>query len=44
MSLLGVWKDRKAVSPHRPKRAKATWMVVVLAAVVLLMWLLGRSA
>ena len=43
MSLLGVWKDRKAVSPHRPKRAKTRWMVVVLAAVVLVMWLLGRA-
>lgn len=44
MSLLGVWKDRKAVSPHRPKRAKTTWMVVVLAGVALAMWLLGRPA
>lgn len=44
MSLLRVWKDRKAISPHRPKRAKSRWMIVVLAGVVLVMWLLERSA
>jgi hypothetical protein len=44
VSLLRVWKDRKAISPHRPKRAKTRWMIVALAGVMLAMCLLGRSA
>ncbi|HET9581258.1 MAG TPA: hypothetical protein VFP76_00385 [Gemmatimonadota bacterium] len=43
MSLLRVWKDRKSVSPHRPKRARTRWMIVVLVGVILAMWLLGSA-
>ncbi|MGH7549378.1 MAG: hypothetical protein ACREMD_03840 [Gemmatimonadota bacterium] len=43
MSLLRVWKDRKAVSPHRPKRTRTGWMIVVLIGAILAMWLLGLA-
>lgn len=43
MGLLRVWKERKEVSPHRPKRAKTLWLVMGLALVILAMWLLGQA-
>lgn len=42
MGLLKVWKERKEVSPHRPKRTRTGWMIVVLAIVLLAFWYLGR--
>ena len=39
-----MWKDRKEVSPHRPKRAKTGWMVVLLILVVVVIWLLEGIA
>ncbi|CAN5889975.1 hypothetical protein BH20GEM1_BH20GEM1_02380 [soil metagenome] len=44
MGLLSVWKERKEISPHRPKRARTGWLLVVLAGVLLAIWLLGRLA
>ncbi len=41
MGLLRVWNERKEISPHRPKRARTGWLVAVLAAVLLAIWLLG---
>ncbi|MGH7300296.1 MAG: hypothetical protein ACREMK_03620 [Gemmatimonadota bacterium] len=43
MSLLRVWKDRKADSPHRPKRARTGWMILALIGVFLAIWLLGLA-
>ena len=31
MGLLSVWKERKEVSPHRPKRARTGKLVAALA-------------
>lgn len=42
MGLLRVWKERKEVSPHRPKRARTPWLVVALILVLVAFWLLGR--
>lgn len=42
--MLKVWRSRKEESPHRPKRAKTGWMVVVLALVVMAIWMLGQIA
>jgi len=44
MGLLSVWKERKEVSPHRPRRARTGRLVTVLAGVAILIWLLGRAA
>lgn len=42
MSLIKVWKERQEISPHRPKRARTTWLVLGLAVALLLIWLLER--
>lgn len=42
MGLIKVWKERQKISPHRPKRARTPWLVLGLAAVLLLIWLLER--
>lgn len=44
MGLLSVWKDRKEVSPHRPRRARTGKLVAGLAFVAILIWLLGQVA
>lgn len=44
MGLLSVWKERKDVSPHRPKRARTGRLVALLAGVAILIWLLGEVA
>lgn len=44
MGLIRVWKDRKRVSPHRPKRASTPWLVGALVFVILLIILLGSIA
>jgi len=44
MGLLSVWKERKEVSPHRPKRARTGWLVAALLVVMLAIWLLGSAA
>ena len=41
MGLLSVWKERKEVSPHRPKRARTGWLFVALAVVLIAIWLLS---
>lgn len=42
MGLIRVWRERKAISPHRPKRVRTLWMVLILAGVLIVIWLLGR--
>lgn len=42
MVLIKAWKERQAISPHRPRRVRTRWMVVVLAAVILATYMLGR--
>lgn len=42
MSLIRVWKDRKRVSPHRPKRVRTAWLVIGFLLVMLASWVLGR--
>ena len=42
MGLLNVWKERKEVSPHRPKRARTGWLLVALLVVLFVILLLGR--
>jgi hypothetical protein len=44
MGLLSVWKERKEVTPHRPKRARTGWLLSVLVAVLIVIWLLDRLA
>lgn len=44
MGLMKVWKERKEVSPHRPKRARTGWLFFVLAGVLVAIWMLGRVA
>jgi hypothetical protein len=44
MGLLSVWKERKEISPHRPKRARTGWLLAALAGVLIAIWLLGRLA
>lgn len=44
MSLLSEWNDRKRVSPHRPRRANTTRLVVVLVLVLIAFWLLNGIA
>jgi hypothetical protein len=44
MGLLKVWKERKDVSPHRPKRTRTGWLLLALAGVLLVIWMLGRVA
>ena len=44
MGLLKVWRERKEVSPHRPKRARTGWLVAALVAVLLAIWILGGVA
>jgi hypothetical protein len=44
MGLLKVWKERKDVSPHRPKRARTGWLLLGLVAVLVVIWLLGGVA
>lgn len=44
MGLLRVWNERKVVSPHRPKRARTGWLLFALAAVLVVIWMLGRVA
>lgn len=41
MGLLNVWKERKKVSPHRPKRARTGWLLVALAVVLIAIWVLS---
>lgn len=42
MGLIKVWKERKAESPHRPKRARTGWLVLALVGALVAIWLLGR--
>lgn len=42
MALIRVWKERKELSPHRPKRVHTAWLAAGLAVVLLVIWLLGR--
>ena len=44
MGLLSVWKERKEISPHRPKRASTGWLLAALVGVLLAIWLLGGLA
>lgn len=44
MSLLSEWNDRKKVSPHRPRRANTTRLVVVFVLVLAAFWLLSEVA
>ncbi|HUP18369.1 MAG TPA: hypothetical protein VM778_00285 [Gemmatimonadota bacterium] len=44
MSLIRVWKERKRVSPHQPKRAHTVLLTVGLALVFLAIWIVGRLA
>lgn len=44
MGLLSVWKERKEVSPHRPRRARTGRLLATLVGVGLLIWLLGQVA
>ena len=44
MGLLSVWKERKEISPHRPKRARTGWLLAALAGVLIAIWVLGRLA
>lgn len=42
MSLLRVWNERKDSSPHRPKRAKTTRLVMALIGVLAFFWMLSQ--
>jgi hypothetical protein len=44
VSLIRVWKERKRVSPHQPKRARTALLIVGLALVLLAIWIVGRQA
>jgi hypothetical protein len=42
MGLAKVWRERKRVSPHRPKRARTGMLVLALGLVILVILLLDR--
>jgi len=44
MGLVRVWRDRKRVSPHRPKRARTAFLVVALLLVLIAILLLDTFA
>jgi hypothetical protein len=44
MGLLSVWKERKEVSPHQPRRARTWRLLAGLVFVGVLIWLLEQVA